>query len=89
MYISINSLVKLIFTLFFLYSCSTNYIEKENINLKDEGLKNPLKSNVYFSISKDFNDKKPNCIFILPIKSDIKRKKFILTLDTESFDKII
>ena len=39
MCISINSLVKLIF-IFFLYSCSTNYIEKENINLKDEGLKN-------------------------------------------------
>ncbi len=89
MYISINSLVKLIFIIFFLYSCSTNYIEKENFNLKDEGLNNPLKSNVYFSISKDFNDNKPNCIFILPVKSDIKRKKFILTSETDSFDKII
>ena len=89
MCISINSLVKLIFIIFFLHSCSTNYIEKENINLKDEGLNNPLKSNVYFSISKGFNDNKPNCIFILPVKSDIKHKKFILTSDTDRFDKII
>ena len=89
MCILINSLIKLIFILFFLFSCSTNYIEKENINLKDEGLKNPLKSNVYFSISKDFNENIPNCIFIIPVKSDIKRKKFTLTPNSDSFDKII